>query len=103
MQFEIGKDWAASASALLPYRLGLLSDAHRSALKQGKTDALRDEALQALYAPAAFGRVVPAAQDLTGLLSGFVLGQSQLAGRRHFGPQPAGGPRRGDDLGADRF
>ncbi len=81
VQFEIGRDWAVSASALLPYRLGLLSDAHRSALQQGKTDALRDEALQALYAPAAFGRVVPAAQDLAGLLSGFVLGQSQLAGR----------------------
>ncbi|WP_293390883.1 MMPL family transporter [Nevskia sp.] len=81
VQFEIGKDWAASAGALLPYRLGLLSDAHRSDLQQGRTDALRDEALQALYAPAAFGRVVPAAQDLTGLLSGFVLAQSQLAGR----------------------
>lgn len=68
------------AQALMPYRLGLLSDQHRQWLASGEQEVLFASALQAHFTLSGAARLVPAANDLAGLLSSFVLDSSGSQG-----------------------
>lgn len=69
---ELDANARATPDFYLPYRHALLSSQHRRWLAQGDAQALRDEALSALYSPAALARPFALALDPLGLLSAFV-------------------------------
>lgn len=82
-QINLTIHWSPKVSAefWLPYRLGLLSERHRQLLVEGRDDLIFAEARRALFTPSGLSRPLPLSQDLAGLMSDFLIGQTRPPGR----------------------